>query len=106
MSNQVRFKFCGRNNEHNNQVDIELKDGSIILHCWTNGYRHGNGYGARFCAGGNNYDFPSDREPTYENIIQFIINDTWIGNKIEDIVDKEVYINWIQEQGYNIKDTI
>lgn len=106
MTNKNNFKFCGRNNEHYNQVDIELKDNNIILHCWTDGYSYGHGYGARFCAGGNNYIFPSDIEPTYENIIHFIINNTWIGNNIEDIVDKEEYEIFINKSLKTINKSI
>lgn len=101
MTNKNRFKFCGISNEHNNQVDIEISGHTITLHCYTDGY---NGtIGGRFCAGGNDYTFPSDIEPTYENIIHFIINNTWIGNDIEDIVDKSAYEIFIKSQRENLK---
>lgn len=93
-----KLKFCGQSNPHYNQVDILIDENNIILNCYRDRYKFGTGYDARFFAGGSGYKFPNNIEPTYENIIDFLKKHTWVGNDIEDIIDKETYIEFMKDK--------
>lgn len=87
-----KLKFCGQSNSHYNQVDLIIDKDNIILNCYTDGYKFGKSY--KF---GTSSKFPNNIKPTYENIIDYIKKHTWIGKNIEDIIDKETYIEFMKE---------
>ena len=94
--NTNEIHFAGAT-PYDNQIVLKKNDNHYTLDCSCAGYPN-TPYGG-MGAGGCSYDLPDDFDLSYEFLIDFIKNKTWVKNEF-DALSEELYIGELINKGW------